>query len=295
MRYLSPLRYPGGKSRLAPYIAKLIASQGLRPTRYAEPFAGGAGAALRLLVNEEVDVVHINDLNPGVAAFWRCLFNETEQLAERIECEEVSIAAWHEHVERYRNPTCLTDLDLGFSTFFLNRCNRSGILDARPIGGLEQVGRWKIDARFNRPALAHRVRYLGKYRDRVVVTEQDARVFLRDLEPLGRDLLVYVDPPYMGQGEELYLNSLSEADHEELARLLSASPLRWFLTYDTDDRVINTLYAGMRALEFDIAHTAQDQHVGTEYAVFSDSLSLPDANAPLVRAAGRWIVEIDSA
>ena len=95
MRYISPLRYPGGKGRLAPYITRLIAAQPVRPSSYAEPFAGGAGAALRLLVDEEVRSICINDLNPGIAAFWRCVFYNTEAFVTRIETDDVSVEAWH--------------------------------------------------------------------------------------------------------------------------------------------------------------------------------------------------------
>uniref|UniRef100_UPI00404B41F4 DNA adenine methylase n=1 Tax=Brachybacterium sp. GPGPB12 TaxID=3023517 RepID=UPI00404B41F4 len=68
MRYLSPLRYPGGKARLAPYLARLITAQDPEPRQYAEPFAGGAGAALHLLHDGVVDRIHLNDLNPGIAS-----------------------------------------------------------------------------------------------------------------------------------------------------------------------------------------------------------------------------------
>lgn len=194
MRYISPLRYPGGKARLAPYIAQLIARQRPRPKAYAEAFAGGAGAALRLLVDNKVDHIYINDLDPGISALWRCIFEHTEQFAAAIETEEVSIDAWHRHSEIYRNPAGKSDIELGFSTFFLNRCNRSGILRARPIGGLDQTGKWKIDARFNRENLIGRIRHLGTYSSRVTLSEMDARHFISSLEPQSDDVLLYVDP-----------------------------------------------------------------------------------------------------
>jgi DNA adenine methylase len=292
VRYLSPLRYPGGKGRLAPYIARLIAVQRIRPSRYAEPFAGGAGAALRLLVNEEVNTIYINDLNPGIAAFWRCVFNKSDAFARRIETGEISIAAWHQALSAYNNPDKQSDLELGFATFFLNRCNRSGILDARPIGGLDQTGTWKIDARFNRQALAQRVRFLGNYRDRVVLSAQDARDFIRELEILGDEVLVYVDPPYLVQGADLYLDSLSPDDHSELAEILKISGLPWFLTYDTHERITAELYSGLRTLRFNIAHTAQVQHVGSEYAVFGQNLEVPRTGSVIGESQGTWVSSV---
>jgi DNA adenine methylase len=288
IRFLSPLRYPGGKGRLAPYIQRLLAAQSRRPRSYAEPFAGGAGAALRLLVDEHVRSIHINDLDPGVAAFWRCVFADTDEFARRIEDHLVTLDSWHQAKATYDNPTDVADMELGFATFLLNRCNRSGILSARPIGGLQQAGAWKIDARFNRTELAERVRFLGSYRNRVIVTQSDARVFIRDLDGMGADVLVYVDPPYLVQGNDLYLDTLTLGDHAELAKLLRESRFPWLLTYDADERVTEVLYAGLRAAEFRIAHTAQRQHVGSEYVVFGSRLNVPGLDV-LGATHARWI------
>ncbi len=277
MRYISPLRYPGGKARLAPYISQLIARQSPRPRSYAEPFAGGAGSALRLLVDKNVEKIYVNDLDPGIAAFWRCVFQDTQEFARMISREEVSIDAWRHHSSIYTNPQGRSDRELGFATFFLNRCNRSGILRARPIGGLDQSGKWKIDARFNREALVERIKYLGSFSAGVSLSELDARDFIEGLEGQGSDVLLYVDPPYLVQGDRLYLDSLTRDDHAELAAVLRGTKLQWFLTYDADRRVTEELYKGFRCAEFSIFHTAQIQRMGVEYAVFSDSIALPDA------------------
>src|SRR5690349_12089891 len=171
-RYLSPLRYPGGKGRLARFIAGLIERQKPRPSRYIEPFAGGAGVGLRLLVEEHVDEIVINDLNPGIAAFWRAVFQKPGELLLNLEGCEVSIEEWHRQREIYlAEPE--DDAAFGFALFFLNRTNRSGILDARPIGGYAQEGKWKIDARFDRARLAERIEVLSRYRSRVSVREVD--------------------------------------------------------------------------------------------------------------------------
>lgn len=290
MRYLSPLRYPGGKARLAPYLAALLRQQRPRPTAYAEPFAGGAGAALRLLVDEQVDTIHLNDLNPGVAAFWRAITTDPLTFARRVRTEPVDLDAWHAATATYQTPGPHDDLELGFATFLLNRCNRSGILDARPIGGLDQTGSWKIDARFNREALAARIETIGRYASRIHVSELDARPFIRGLEQRHdmERVFMYVDPPYLGQGEHLYMDSLTLNDHQELATKLRSTRLKWLLTYDADPRITDELYSGLRCVEFDIAHTAQRQHIGIEYAVYSDSVSLTGQG--LMRLGGsRWV------
>jgi DNA adenine methylase len=269
---LSPLRYPGGKGALAPFLGRIIESQRPRCTVYVEPFAGGAGAAVRLLFDEFVDEIVLNDLDPGIAAFWRCVFLHTNDLARLIETAPISVEAWERHRNVYKQRSTYNDeLDLGFSTFFLNRTNRSGILDARPIGGLGQSGTWKIDARFNRRALATRVRTLGQYRNRVTVEEQDGVIVTGKY--LSSRHLLYADPPYLVRGSDLYLDTLTWDDHERLASVLSGSRERWMVTYDHDPRV-RDLYAGFRCAEFELAHTAARQHVGREYAVFSTTLAI---------------------
>ncbi|MFE9836011.1 DNA adenine methylase [Streptomyces sp. NPDC005551] len=289
MRYISPLRYPGGKARLAPYIAHLLSRQRPRPRSYAEAFAGGAGAALRLLTENEVEHIYLNDLDPGVAALWRCIFLDPDALTQSVKSAEVTIDAWHRHAEIYNNPSDRTDIELGFSTFFLNRCNRSGILRARPIGGLDQTGNWKIDARFNRDSLVERIEYLAKFRDRVTISQMDARSFIRHLEPQSDDILMYVDPPYIVQGDRLYLDSLTSGDHEELADILRDTKLRWLLTYDANKRITNELYKGFRCVEFDILHTAQMQRTGVEYAIFGDRLILPEVTGIIGEGNFRWM------
>lgn len=273
---------------MAPFLAELMQAQEPRPTVYAEPFAGGAGAALRLLVDDEVETIRINDLDAGIAAFWRCVFHDTERFARKIIDCTVTMNTWHRHRAIYLNPAGRSDLELGFATFFLNRCNRSGIIGARPIGGLEQVGQWKLDARFNATELAKRVRYLGAFRDRVRVTQLDARIFLQELAADPAHVFAYVDPPYIVQGDQLYLDKLSYADHRALAAQLRASQLQWLLTYDCDDRITDELYPDLRCASFNIKHTAQIQHIGSEYAVFSDKLLVGDLRI-LPRETAAWI------
>ena len=168
----------------------------------------------------------MNDLNPGIAAFWRAVFWHTDELAELIEKCELSVDAWRRYHDQYTSRAG-SDVELGFATLYLNRTNRSGILDARPIGGLEQKGKWKIGARFNRRVLIERVRILGAYRGRVEVLQCDALDLLHNVD--AEKAFLYVDPPYLVQGEELYLNTLSWNDHERLARILIEQHDQWIL------------------------------------------------------------------
>lgn len=276
MRYLSPLRYPGGKARLAPFFARLIRAQIPAPTHYAEPYAGGAGAALRLLTDGAVDHIHINDLNVGVAAFWRTITapNGANAFCQLINNTLVTVEQWNHQRAIYQAGKG-DDLALGFATFFLNRTNRSGILDAGPIGGFEQVGKWKIDARYNKSALIERVKHVAALGDRIHVTQLDGLDFLTTMEAHATDVLVYADPPYVEQGGRLYLHAFNGDDHKALAEKLQAAKYPWLLTYDDQRIVWDDLYDAARCARFDIAHTAAIQHVGKETIVYGPTLTVP--------------------
>ena len=285
-RHLSPLRYPGGKARLAPYLARVLASQSATIDTYCEPYAGGAGAGLQLLADGYVNKLLINDLNPGVAAFWRSVFFDTEAFVALVADCPVDIHNWHRQRAIYLAPDDHSDLALGLATFFLNRTNRSGILNARPIGGLEQTGTWLIDARFNKPNLLHRIRTLGELSPQVDVRQERAIELLRTLNRRSRPVFLYVDPPYVVPGEELYMTDHSWSEHERLKRVLTNSPHPWILTYDADDRT-RDLYRHFRCLRFRIAHTAQVQKVGREFMFFSRGLRVPDRH--VMRDEGTWV------
>lgn len=284
--YLSPLRYPGGKARLAPYLARVLASQSTAVDTYCEPYAGGAGAGLHLLAEGHVRKLIINDLNPGIAAFWRSIFRDTERFASKVDACAVDIENWRRQREVYLTPSEHDDLTLGFATFYLNRTNRSGILSARPIGGLEQTGNWLIDARFNKPDLVQRIRNLGALASQVDVRQERAIELISTLNRRKLPVLLYVDPPYVVPGEELYMTDHSWAEHQRLERVLTRSPHPWILTYDADDRT-RELYRDFRCLRFGISHTAQVQKVGREFMFFSRGLRVPDRQ--VMRGEGEWV------
>lgn len=272
---------------MGPFLERLIAIQEPRPTVYAEPFAGGCGAALHLLTQRAVKRIALNDLNDGITSFWRAVFDDTERLIGEVRGAEISMKVWHQQRETYLDPTA-DSFDRGFATFFLNRTNRSGILGARPIGGLEQLGKWKLDARFNKVDLVARIQYLARFRQQVVVSQLDGREFLWELDRQPATTLFYVDPPYIRQGEDLYLANMTYADHVQLASTLRRIQSSWVLTYDRDERIPDDIYAGMPCATFTISHTAAKQHIGSEYLVVPNHV-LVDSLEGFGPRPGEWL------
>ena len=145
-----PLRYPGGKWRIAPFFENVIRLNGLSLTQYIEPYAGGASLALSLLFTELVSEIHLNDIDPAIYAFWYSVLTRNQDFIQLLNQTQVTPDEWQKQKAIYAKGATSDQFALGFATFFLNRTNHSGILNAGMIGGRKQQGTWKIDARFNR-------------------------------------------------------------------------------------------------------------------------------------------------
>jgi len=128
----SPLRYPGGKTGYASLLKKVIDANDLRGCDYAEPFAGGAGAAITLLLDNYVDSIYLNDFDPSIYCFWKAILSKTSEFIKKVKETEITIDEWKRQREIYRKQNSQRYLSLGFATFYLNRCNRAGIIGANP-------------------------------------------------------------------------------------------------------------------------------------------------------------------
>ena len=229
--HYSPLRYPGGKTFLFSFFDNVIKGNGLENITYIEPFAGGAGAALALLFLEKVERIVINDLDKAIYSFWKSSIFDSEKFIRKLFSTPITIKEWKKQKLIYNNPQS-SYFDLGFATFFLNRTNISGIVNGGPIGGIQQKGKWKIDARFNKEKLAERIRQLSLYKNRISVFNRDGVVLMNDYLN-KKNVFIYLDPPYYEKGATLYLNHYKKEDHEVLAKLLNCNPdAFWLLTYD---------------------------------------------------------------
>lgn len=270
----TPLRYPGGKTQMTPLVLDVLRLNGLQQGFYCEPFAGGAGIACRLLVSGHISEAWINDIDPAIHAFWHSVLHASDDLCELVEHTRVSLEEWHRQravQERNRAST----LALGFSTLFLNRTNRSGILRGGVIGGLEQKGDYALDCRFNRQDLVRKIRRLALYRDQIKLTREDAHHYITTVVPtLPARSLVNIDPPYYAKGPELYTSFYGPEDHAALARAVRAINRPWLLTYD-DVPQIATLYAGLPGARLSLAYYAQVKRRGMELLVTAPTLKLP--------------------
>jgi DNA adenine methylase len=270
----SPLRYPGGKASLADFFENAIGALGLTKPAYVEPYAGGAGAGLDLLYRGVVGHVVINDLDRSIYSCWDSMLHETEDFLRRLENTPLSVDEWKRQREVYRrrDEKGLDRRDLGFATFYLNRTNRSGVLRGGIIGGLEQAGTYKLDARYNKETLRSRIEQFAEHRSKISVTHQDGLVRLRHWLPKP-NVFAYVDPPYYEKGSFLYLNSFNENQHQDLAALLNTlAEANWVLTYDMA-APIKAMYAARTSLDFNLHYSAHRRELASELMVVSNTVA----------------------
>lgn len=275
-RFYSPLRYPGGKNKLAAFIARICRDNNIQG-HYVEPYSGGASVALFLLLEGFVDHITINDMDRSLYAFWYAVLNHTEELVDLIRDTPITVDEWRRQQQVQKNKETADLLGLGFSTFYLNRTNRSGIISGGLIGGIGQNGNYLMDCRFNREALIARILRISERSNAITLYNLDALVLMNTIDYPVDNTLVYFDPPYYNKASTLYLNHYNPLDHQQVRDGIRALPYSWVVSYDNTPE-INGLYADFFSKQFEFKHTAFEAREGKEVMFFSEYLALPDLN-----------------
>lgn len=275
--FYSPLRYPGGKGKLAPLMKVLIEKTNHVGGTYIEPFAGGAGIALDLLENDVVSQIVINDLDKGIYSFWRSVLKETDRFIEAINEVPLNIDEWNRQRNIMLNADRKYSFELGFATFYMNRTNRSGIINGGVIGGIEQSGNWKLDARFNKENLINRILKIADRKECIHIYNKDVSSLIKNYFLKYEDnAFVYFDPPYFGKGKQLYLNFFDYQDHVRIERMISELVnCDWVITYDNVPQIAN-IYVDYDLRRFDLNYSAAVKRTASEIIIFSNESMIPD-------------------
>lgn len=279
--HYSPLRYPGGKNCIFPFVSNMFYENNLIGTSYAEPYAGGAGLALRLLFEGFVDRIYINDLDPAIFAFWSTIINRPDEFCKWLKDVKVSIKSWNKYKEIQRNSESFDSFELAKSTFFLNRTNISGVIKGGVIGGQKQEGKYKIDARFNKKDLIQRIEKIATKKPRISISNLDGVNFIKKINKKKEEVFIYLDPPYYQKGADLYMNFYSKEDHEKLSNYVHKMKKNWMVSYDNHDFILN-LYAQQRKVVYQLSQAASNR-VGDEVLIFSHELNFTDSLSTLKR------------
>ena len=274
-KYYSPLRYPGGKNCIFPFMSNLFYENQLLGISYAEPYAGGAGLALRLLFEGYVDKIYINDLDQAIYTFWKIVLEKPDDFCEWLEEVDVTIEYWEKYKEIYRRAQTGSQFELAKATFFLNRTNVSGILKGGVIGGFEQKGKYKINARFNKNNLIDRIQRIKSVSNRIVVSNYDGIRFIEELDKRKEEIFIYLDPPYYQKGADLYMNFYTQEDHRKLSEKVKRLRSNWMISYDNNEFILN-LYAEKQKITHRLSQSASNR-TDDELFIFSDKISFVDS------------------
>lgn len=280
----SPLRYPGGKAKLFGYFAEVIQYNNLFSCTYCEPYAGGAGLALKLLSAGFVQNVSLNDIDESIFAFWQSVLRCPDDFCELIYKTPITMEEWYRQKEIWKSRDLSSPLALGFAAFFLNRTNRSGIIEgAGPIGGYEQAGAWKLDVRVNKAQQIKNIENLRFFSDRIEISNRDALDFFSECI-LNTYSFVYLDPPYYVKGSKLYRNFYEHGDHADIKNFLSLyRDKKWIVSYD-DVVQIRDLYSEFAPVTYSLNYSAGKKTTGQEVVYFSDALAPPRVDGFISRS-----------
>lgn len=282
LAHYSPLRYPGGKNCIFPFMAKFFYENNLLGISYAEPYAGGAGLALHLLIEGYVQKIFINDLDPSIYLFWKTILNRAEEFCEWIKSVPVNLDTWRYYKELYKKGVVVDEFETAKCTFYLNRTNISGVLDAGPIGGYSQTAKFKIDARFNKEDLIKKIHVIESRKRDIILSNYDGIEFIKSLNRKHSDIFIYLDPPYVEKGRFLYMNCFKEEDHVQLSKFMSKIKKRWMISYDMNELILRS-YSKWNMIQYQLLQCTSNCKKN-EILVFSEGLEFSDSMKELAES-----------
>jgi len=280
--HYSPLRYPGGKNCIFPFMSKFFYENDLVGIPYAEPYAGGAGLALHLLIEGYVSKIYINDLDPCIYLFWKAILNRTDEFCQWMESVPVNLDTWRHYKDLYKKGIEVDVFEIAKCTFYLNRTNISGVLDAGPIGGYSQTSKYKIDARFNKKDLIKKIRIIESRKRDILLSNYDGVEFIKSLNRKHSEVFIYLDPPYVEKGHFLYMNCFKEEDHIQLSRFVSKINKKWMVSYDMNDLILQS-YSKWNMIQYQLLQCTSNCKKN-EILVFSSKLEFSESIKELTDA-----------
>jgi len=150
----------------------------------------------------------------------------------------------------------------------------SGVIKGGVIGGIEQKGRYKIAARFNKKDQVVRIQKIKKFKKRIFVSNLDGLVFIKKMEVKSKGTFICIDPPYLQKGAGLYMNSYAKSDHENLSKQVHEMKKKWIISYDYHNFIMN-LYSSKNKVLYKISQSASNR-AGNEILIFPDNVAFSD-------------------
>lgn len=288
---MTPLRYPGGKSQLIEFVKNTLKVNNITGT-YIEPFAGGSGVAIDLLLHNTVSKIVINDFDPSIHSLWFNIINNSEKLINLIKnvpfdyttpgsCSNEFLSEYW--LEQKNNHSSVASdpysIENAFSTLMLNRMNVSGIISGGPIGGRKQSGKYKIDARFNKKTLIKKIQDISKEKNRIDLYNLDAIELINIIKNNKyydkENSFIFFDPPYYEQGKNLYLSFFNQDQHISLANnILTLNDYYWITTYDYVPQINDIYQQANQRFAYNLNYSANKRGIFSEYIFANEKTKL---------------------
>ena len=277
-RTKSILRYPGGKTQLSKFVSNLISINKIKNPIYCEPFSGGSGVSMELLLTNKVNSVILNDLDPSIYSIWFAILHDTDKLIDVVQSMHITMDEWYHHKDIYSKLKDIPvyDFRLAVSALFLNRTNRGGIITGGPIGGHEQKSKYSLDCRFNKASIVKKIYAIAEQRHRIRLYMSDAKDLINDvlLQENPEQLFTFFDPPYYKQGQALYKNAFNHEDHVALvASIKTMDEYKWITTYDEYPE-IQSIYSEYRLFTYKLRYSVNQFRKANEYLFASPATKL---------------------
>lgn len=258
-------RYPGGKTKLSKNILLEIGeilngsdSAVFEDTEqkftFIDPFVGGGSIALGVINQYSKAKLVLNDMDRLIQHFWLSMYcpDLTENIIEYIRQYSNPSVEDFNHLRSLAEQDMLETSTEGFLALFFNRTAFSGILKSGPMGGYEQKGKYKIDCRYNADKLISNIKNISEVMQSRSVDywRCDFRVLLNKYID-DKDCFVYLDPPYMVQGKQLYNHFMEYDDYVEMAEILKKAKFKWLLSHDDNPEFIKLFedWANIKTIE----------------------------------------------
>jgi DNA adenine methylase len=266
----SPLKWLGGKSRLAGEIVRVIPPH----RRYAEVFAG---AGWVFFAKHPARHECLNDINGDLIAFYRVLQNHLEEFCRQFKWLLSSRELFNDS-RAQMEAGGLTDIQRAARFYYLQRQAFAGKCCGRSFGVSPDQPPLINLLRLETELSEVHLRLCG-----VVIENLDWREFIRRYD--GAGAFMYLDPPYHGTEGDYGAGLFRRADFAEMAGLLSGLEAKWLLSIN-DVPEIRDVFGAFCMREVTTMYSAGRERPQQAGELLIANYDLADYSRPSLLAVG---------
>jgi len=229
----SPLRYPGGKSRAAQTIAKLLPDF----DEFREPFIGGGSVFVYVKQHFPDKKYWINDLYSELHKFWEMTQKDMDGLITKVyEWKRNYTVGKELYSFLNENLGKFNDLERAAAFFVYNRITFSGTTLS---GGYSESA---FTGRFTESSI-QRLNNLREVINGSFISNYDYEEIVRKE---GKNVFIFLDPPYYSATKSALYgkngNLHKSFDHKRFSEIMKRCRHKWLITYD-DCKYIRDLFS----------------------------------------------------